>query len=118
MLPTMLSLTKMFVSVTLPQLVTAPLMVCGWPTTAVVQVLVTVMHGLSADPHTLVSSAETGVPQTLTPEAVTMLVVPPQIVLSSLVKTNDPPGASNGTLVMMFSSRLSVTTMLVRVTLP
>src|SRR5215469_12134024 len=99
MLPTTLSAIEISTRVTLPQFVTAPLMVCGWPATAVVQFLLTVRHGLSAAGQTLVSAAETGVPQRLTPEAVTMLVVPPQIVVSSLVKTNDPPGARNGTLV-------------------
>src|SRR5215469_7805998 len=117
MLPTTLSLTEMFVRVTLPQLVTAPLMVCGWPTTAVVQVLVTVMHGLSVETHTLVSLADTGVPQMLTPEAVTMLVLPPQTAVIAFVNTKKPPGASVGTLVML-PIRGSVSMTFVSVTLP
>src|SRR5579864_1858928 len=117
MLPIVLSVMEISTSVTLPQLVTAPLMVCGWPATAVEQFLLTVRHGLSAAGHTLVSAAETGVPQMLTPETVTMFVVPPQIVVSSLVKTNDPPGGRNGTLVKL-PTRLSVSMTLVSVTLP
>src|SRR5215469_4212519 len=94
MLPTMLSLTEILVSATLPQLVTAPLMVCGWPTTAVVQVLVTVMHGLCVTAQTFVESAETGVPQMLTPETPTMFVVLTQSAVKVRLKVKVPPGGN------------------------
>src|SRR5215472_5892772 len=113
----MLSLTAMLVSVTLPQLVTAPLMVCGWPTTAVVQVLVTVMHGLSVVTQVLVDIAETGVPHWLVADAVTTLLLPPQTAVRALLKVKEPLGASDAMLVML-PSRLSVTTMLDRISLP
>src|SRR5215469_8471447 len=101
MLPTILSLTEMLVSVTLPQLVTAPLMVCGWPTTAVVQVLVTVMHGASVVTQVLVELAETGVPHWLIAEAVTMLVFPPQTAVSVALKLKPLLGASVAKFVMV-----------------
>src|SRR5256885_865043 len=53
--PTTLSTTVIFVRVTLPQFVTAPLMVCGAPTRAVEQSFVTVMHGASVVRQTLVA---------------------------------------------------------------
>src|SRR5579864_2463898 len=120
MLPTTLSLTEMLVSVTLPQLVTAPLMVCGWPTTAVVQVFVTVMHGLCVTAHTFVESAETGVPQMLTPETPTMLVVLTQSAVKVRLKVKVPPGGKVPTFVMVMGAvgTNSVTMMLVSVTLP
>src|SRR5579864_2072885 len=120
MLPTTLSLTEMLVSVTLPQLVTAPLMVCGWPTTAVVQVFVTVMHGLCVTAHTFVESAETGVPQMLTPETPTMLVVLTQSAVKVRLKVKVPPGGKVPTFVMVIGAvgTNSVTEMLVSVTLP
>ena len=117
MLPTILSLTEMLVSVTLPQLVTAPLMVCGWPTTAVVQVLVTVMHGLSVVIQVFVELAETGVPHWLRAEAVMMLVLPPQTAVSVALKLKPAPGAKVVKFVTL-PSRLSLTTMLLRISLP
>src|SRR5215469_6878775 len=117
MRPTTLSFTEMLVNVTLPQLVTAPLMICGWPTTAVLQVLVTVMHGLSDTMQVLVDLAEAGVPQMLVPEAVTMLVLPPHTAVIALEKVMKPPGARVGTLVMVPMSG-SVTMTFVSVTSP
>jgi hypothetical protein len=75
----------MFVSVTFPQLVTTPLIVCGWPTTAVVHVLVTAMHGASVTTHTFVAEAVTRVPQMLLAEAVTMFVFPPHTAVMTLL---------------------------------
>src|SRR5690349_13434685 len=72
--PAMLSLTVMFVRATLPQLVTVPLMSCGWPTTTVWQVFVTAKQTLSVTRHVFVAVPVATVPQLLVPVAVTMFV--------------------------------------------
>jgi hypothetical protein len=74
--PRTLSLTTMFVRVTLPQLVTTPLTVFVVPTSvADPQILVTAMHGDSVTAQIAVAVFVIFCPQTVVPRAVTVLVL-------------------------------------------